>query len=335
MLPLNKNNNNNNTTNGHGTAVFRSGRPSRSASFQGKVPCQVTVTAIVAVIVCTFCLFAGRSGSGAVHRATLTTITMSSDEEAVSCYDIVVVGAGPAGLTAALFGARAGLTVLVMGSDAGQLSEAAALDNYPSYYYYGTTPRIAEQERNTFGGQAWLAVTKQQAAATGVHFAQAGLLVSGVQRRLQKENALFALNVSLSSSSSSQSQSTLVHARAVIVAAGAESRKLHLPDEDLLWGKSIHSCAICDGSAYANKTVIAVGGGDAAVDAALLLSRHAARVIVLHRREDFRASNQRNVHAMLHEVPNIQVRTPYVVERYILVGNNTNSATATATTTNS
>jgi thioredoxin reductase (NADPH) len=214
-------------------------------------------------------------------------------------FDVVVVGAGPAGLTAALFSARAGLSVLVTGSDAGQLAEAAALDNFPG-------------SAESAGGAAWLATAKRQAAAAGAHFAAAGLLVSKLHQRTDEddERSLFSLEIS-------SSESLTVHSRAVIVATGATNRRLHLDQETALWGKSVHSCAICDGSAYAhgNQTVLVVGGGDAAVEAALLLSRHAATVVVVHRREEFRASHQRNVEAMRSQ-PNIHVQTPYALEAY-------------------
>jgi thioredoxin reductase (NADPH) len=100
------------------------------------------------------------------------------------------------------------------------------------------------------------------------------------------------------------------------VATGATGRRLGLPHEDTLWGKAVHSsCAICDGSSYAQKTVVVVGRGDAALDAAILLSRHAKRVILIHRRTAFRASNQHNLQ-LADRLPNVHLQTPYILTTY-------------------
>lgn len=236
------------------------------------------------------------------YSGRFTLVKAPPDDDAIpynnNCYDAIVIGAGPAGLTAALFAARAGLAVLVFGSDSGQLSEASALENFPSFFGGG---------RNN-NGQTWLTITKQQAADAQVHFAQAGLLV----QKIRKDKHTFLLDLD---GSSFPKSGLNVQSRAVIVASGAKSRKLDLPFEEQLWGTSVHSCAICDGSSYLNRTVVVVGGGDAAVDAALLLSRHAANVVVLHRRDDFRSSSQHNLQSMRYS-RNIKVITPYTVERY-------------------
>jgi thioredoxin reductase (NADPH) len=215
-------------------------------------------------------------------------------------YDVVVVGSGPAGLTASLFAVRAGLNVLVVGSETGLLSEATSLDNFPSWF---SSPMSAASG----GGMRWLETTKLQAVAAGVHFARSGFKVSKI---VKGQSNVFSLNIS----------GNIVDSVSVILATGATGRKLNLPNEELLWGKSIHSCAICDGSSYQNKTVIVVGGGDAAIDAAILLSRHARDVVVIHRRETFRASNQRNIKALL-AIPKISVKTPFVVAEFLLQDN--------------
>lgn len=207
-------------------------------------------------------------------------------------FDVAVAGAGPAGLTAALFAARAGLSVIVLGSTQGQLSETAALDNFPSFLGGG-------------GGEGWLTATRQQAASVGVRFAQAGMLVQSIGR----DGADFVV--------STDNNDLSFSARSAIVATGSTARRLGLGQEDLLWGKQVHSCAICDGSTYHNKRVVVVGGGDAAVDAAILLARHAASVTIVHRRTDFRASNQRNVQ-MLEELSNVKLKVPFTAQQYIV-----------------
>lgn len=209
-------------------------------------------------------------------------------------YDLVVLGAGPAGLTAALFAARAGLSVLVLGSDAGSLSETHQLENFPSWW-------LAEGEA---GGPLWLQTTKQQAAQWGATFAQGGLLVEKMQQ--VEDDKTFQLEIS---------NNLQTNARAVVVATGATGRRLGLPLENELWGKSVHSCAVCDGSSYVNKVVVVVGGGDAAVDGALLLARYAKKVIMVHRRNELRASNSRNIE-LLKATSNIEMEMPYAIANF-------------------
>ena len=254
-------------------------------------------------------IFRSQSNVGVFSKEIRRSTAIANHREEFSdpFYDLVVVGAGPAGLTASLFAARAGLNVLVVGSESGLLSEATSLDNFPSWKH----PNYAEKGSSTnAGGQLWLEVTKQQAADTGVYFAVPGLTVSEIT---QKRDSLFSLTIS----------GNTVNTMAVIVATGATGRKLNLPLEASFWGKSVHSCAICDGSAYKMKTVVVVGGGDAAVDAAILLSRHARSVIVVHRRNSLRASNQRNIQLMTR-IPVVQVKTPFTVSQYL-----TNEASTT------
>jgi thioredoxin reductase (NADPH) len=245
-----------------------------------------------------------RSKSQIVHRFAAVT-SHNPQKFSTPFFDLVVVGAGPAGLTASLFASRAGLKVLIIGSESGLLSEAASLDNFPSWKH----PTFGEKSPTNVGGQLWLDTTKQQAVDTGVYFAVPGLLVSEIT---QSEDSLFSLHIS----------GKIVNAMAVIVATGATGRKLKLQHEALFWGKSIHSCAICDGSSYKGKAVVVVGGGDAAVDAAILLSRHARSVVVVHRRHTFRASNQRNL-LVMQNIPAVQVKTPFTVSQYLMNADNT------------
>jgi len=245
------------------------------------------------------------SAAAAVHRRAVEQTTSVDTIADIAAWDLVVVGAGPAGLTAALFGARAGLTVLVVGSRTGQLSETAQLDNFPSFVVGG-------------GGQEWLHATRQQAATAGAHFAVAGLLVERIAVAEPEKGGRFSLQLS----------NHEVPARSVIVATGATARRLHLPREDALWGRQVHSCAICDASAYRNRRVVVVGGGDAAIDAAILLARHAQSVTLVHRRDAFRASNQRNLQLLVqqqqqqqqqHELSRIvSIQTPYAVREYVV-----------------
>ena len=192
--------------------------------------------------------------------------------------DVVIVGTGPAGLTAALFASRIGLSVLATGSlSSSQLAEAVSLDNFPSW------------SATTNGGQHWLATMQHQVASSGgrIQFAQSGLMVS----QIQHDGNFFTVSM--------EEHKYTVTSRSIILATGSRSRRLELPHEDTLWGKSVHSCAICDGPSYTSGVVLVVGGGDAAVEAALLLANHAELTVMLvHRRTTFRASDQRNVMAL-------------------------------------
>lgn len=208
-------------------------------------------------------------------------------------YDVAVLGAGPAGLTAALFVARSGLSVILFGSQSGLLSETPRLDNFPGY------------DSGSSGGATtginWLQTTRKQAYQGGTQFAPPGLLVTSIR---PTNNNTFSLPSQLG---------TTYHSLSVIVATGATSRRLQLPKEDDLWGISIHNCAICDGSLYDDKTVLVVGGGDAALDAAVYLSRTAKHVVLVHRRKQFTAKQSMQ---LLLEIDNIEIRTPYVVTKW-------------------
>ena len=209
-------------------------------------------------------------------------------------YSVIVVGSGPSGLSAALFAARASLSVLVFGSTVGGLlSQATDLDNFPSYV----------------GGNSlqWLQQTQQQAARAGAAFAQPSDSVQSL--KLLNEKGVFQLQTSANQT---------FHAQSVIVATGATPRRLHLGQvEDRLWGKMIHSCAVCDAGAYGpSDTVLVVGGGDAAVAATLYLARSVKKVILVHRKAELsRPKNQQAV-TQLKQTKNVELKMPYVVKEW-------------------
>lgn len=230
-----------------------------------------------------------------VHNGGRALLDAAALEVEGPVHDIVIAGAGPGGLTAALFGARAGLDVLVLGSEAGLLSETQHLDNFPSY-----------TEGN---GPTWLKATKAQARQFGAKFATPGVLATQLERN---DNGLFTLTTN-----SPHAKEQTIHAWSVIVASGATPRHLGLPRENLMWGKTLHNCAICDGHLYLDKTVMVVGGGDSALDAAILLARYAKHVYVVHRRTQLSGKNQAAVDVAAHTA-NIEFLTPYVVKDWEL-----------------
>ena len=215
-------------------------------------------------------------------------------------YDVIILGAGPAGLSAAVFAARSTLSVLVLGSlHGGLLSEATSLENFPGYR------SIPSSRDSSSSSLQWLQATQQQAQEWGATLALPGLTAQSMAHN----NRTFSIATELE----------VYHSRALIVATGASPRRLHLPGEDDVWGTYIHSCAICDGSAYGPEdTVLVVGGGDAAVAAALYLSRIVQQVIVVHRQTDFTRPKNSAAVKQMKASPKIRLLTPYVVTSWTL-----------------
>jgi len=194
--------------------------------------------------------------------------------------DLIIIGAGPAGLTAAQYGARANLSVLVLEhlSPGGQALLIDVLENYP-----GIAPGKTGFE---FGEDL-----RRQAEEFG-----AKLLTESAQA-LVKEGDAFTVSLT---------NGKTLSAPAVILATGAKHRTLDVPGEQEFSGRGVSYCATCDGPFFRNKKVFVVGGGDAACDEAMFLSRLTSQVIMIHRRERFRA--QKALAERTLNNPNIKVR---------------------------
>ena len=194
-------------------------------------------------------------------------------------YDMVILGGGPGGYTAALYAARAGLDVLVLEklSASGQMALTSQVDNYPGFPEgvdgFELGMRFQEQAER-FG-----AVTE---------YAEV--------RSMELEAEPKVLHTSGGD----------FYARTVVLAMGAGARKLGLPDEDRLTGRGVNYCAHCDGMFYRGKTVALVGGGNSAAAEALYLSRIAKKVILIHRRDTLRATKL--YHDQLLQLPNLEFR---------------------------
>lgn len=184
--------------------------------------------------------------------------------------DVVVAGSGPAGLTASMYLARAGYSVInVMGiNPGGNLVKISNLENYPGV-------------KNTTGYDLWETMV-EQCKDVGVQFAEWCDVISH-----EKENDKSPNVVELSAPFNDK---TTLTSRAFIECVGGKHKSLNLPDEHQYYGNGISYCASCDGPYYKNKTVIVVGGGNTAFDDAITLSKYCKRVIVIHRRDTFRAS---------------------------------------------
>eukprot|EP00934_Nitzschia_sp_Nitz4_P006582 Nitzschia sp. Nitz4//scaffold138_size62050//29492//31602//NITZ4_006389-RA/size62050-augustus-gene-0.29-mRNA-1//-1//CDS//3329535770//6572//frame0 len=203
---------------------------------------------------------------------------------------VVIVGGGPAGLAAAVYAARAGLTPLVLApSMGGQLQgKGVDVENYPG---------IANVT-----GPAVIAAMRQQAAGFGAVFEED--VVVGIDASSRPLKVL--TNQTDGAAGNGQ---ILTHS--IIVATGADSKWLGVPGEYELRGGGVSACAICDGFLYAGKHVVVVGGGDAAMEDALVLARTSKKVTLVHRRDSFRASKVLSDRVKDH--PNIQIEWNTVV----------------------
>jgi len=180
-------------------------------------------------------------------------------------YDLIIVGAGPAGLTAAIYAGRAAIKPLVLSGamPGGQIASTNLVENFPGF----------PEGINGFD----LAMNFQQQAE---HFGAE--IVMDAATEIDLSSRPFTV----------QTRSQTYSGRAVILATGAFPRRLGVPGEREFFGKGVSTCATCDGFLYKGKTTVVIGGGDSAIDEGLFLTRFADKVIVVHRRDELRASKQ-------------------------------------------
>lgn len=177
--------------------------------------------------------------------------------------NVVIIGSGCAGNTAAIYSGRANLKPLVIGGHepGGQLSITTLVENYPGF-------------PEGIDGPVLVAAMKAQAEKFGAEFLPGSLQEVDFSRRP------FRLNI----------EGEWIQTRTVIIASGASARWLGLPSERKLIGHGVSSCATCDGFFFRNKKIMVIGGGDSAMEEANFLSRFGEEVTIVHRREQFRAS---------------------------------------------
>ena len=192
-------------------------------------------------------------------------------------YDMAIIGGGPGGYTAALYAARAGMSVVVLEklSAGGQMAQTHQIDNYPGFPDGVDGFELAELMQN-------------QAHRFGAETEYVEVYSLNLQdhpRVIETSEGQF-------------------QARTVVIATGAGPRELGLPKEKALVGRGVAYCAACDGMFYRNKTVVVVGGGNSAAADALLLSRIAKKVILVHRRDTLRATKV--YHAPLMNAENVE-----------------------------
>jgi thioredoxin reductase (NADPH) len=206
----------------------------------------------------------------------------------ITTRDTVILGSGCAGLTAAIYTARANLKPLVLEGHepGGQLSITTLVENFPGWPEGVQGPELIEN-------------MKQQATRFGAELRMAHL--DGVDLNSHP----IALRVGKDT----------IHTRTLIIASGASARWLNLPSEQALIGHGVSSCATCDGFFASGKEIAVIGGGDSAMEEALFLTRFATKVTLINRSENFRASKIMLERAMAH--PNIKFLTNTTVEEVL------------------
>lgn len=215
--------------------------------------------------------------------------------------NVIIVGSGPAGYTAALYTARADLEPLVIEGFAwgGLLQQTTDVENYPGFPEGIMGPDMMQHFRDQaqrFGARLETddATAIELSAEGGIHKVWVG--------------------------------DQLHRARAVVLAMGAQHRKLGVPGEQELAGRGVSYCATCDAAFFKAVPTIIVGGGDSAMEEAIFLAKFASKVVVVHRRDEFRASAIMLDRA--RAIPNIEFLTPYVVQEFAAAGDGKALATA-------
>ena len=203
-------------------------------------------------------------------------------------YDLIIVGGGPGGYTAALYGARAGLRTLILEkmSAGGQMGLTSQIENYPGFPEGVDGIELADR----------MQLQAERNGAETMYAEVTSLQLQGDVKLVKTTEAD-------------------VEAKTVVIATGANPRTLGLEKEQMLTGKGVHYCAHCDGMFYRGKTVAVVGGGNSAVADALHLSRLAEKVYLIHRRDRLRA--ERIQEQALREAENIEILWNTTVEKLL------------------
>ncbi len=212
--------------------------------------------------------------------------------------DIAVIGSGPAGLTAGMYGSRAGYrTVVYQGpTPGGQLTNAAIVENWPGL--------------EKMSGQEAVDKLKKQAEKFGT------VIEPGVVEKVDFTSRPFKLFLQ---------NGNAVDAHSVVIASGASPRKLGIPGEEEFWGKGVALCAVCDAPLYKNKDVVIVGGGDAAMEQVLLLAPYAKKITVLVRASKLRASHY--MQEKVKDIPQLKILCNTKVVEFAGADNRVNKVT--------
>lgn len=195
--------------------------------------------------------------------------------KAVMQADVVIVGGGPAGLTAGIYASRGQLDTVILekGLPGGQIAQTEDVENYPGFDEAVSGPELSQRmvrQAEKFGAKILMEE------------------VSGLTRQPDGRFLVHGYDQDYS-------------AKAVILATGANPRRLGVPGEDEFYGRGVSTCATCDGFFYRNRHVVVVGGGDAAVEEGLFLTKFAQKVTIIHRRDELRANKVAQERAFANE----------------------------------
>lgn len=200
-------------------------------------------------------------------------------------FDVLIIGAGPAGMTAAIYAARGNLKVGIIeqGAPGGAMVNTSTIENYPGF--------------KKIDGASLSMEMFEQVNDLGVEYFGYSVI------NIEKNEGLFKVTL--------EGLEEQLTAKAIIVATGTKNKNLNIPGEEKYRGKGISWCAICDGSFYKNKKVAVIGGGNSALEEALYLADIASKVYVIHRRDEFRGAEilvsklqtRANVEFVLNTIP--------------------------------
>lgn len=176
-------------------------------------------------------------------------------------YDVVIVGAGPAGMTAAVYASRANLSTLMLerGMPGGQVANTEEVENFPGFDYI-TGPELSNK-------------MFEHAQKFGAEYKYGDI------KDVELDGDIKVIKTS----------SEDILARSLIIATGTEHKKIGIPGEDLLSGRGVSYCAVCDGAFFKEKHLVVIGGGDSAVEEGIFLTKFASKVTIVHRRDELRA----------------------------------------------
>jgi thioredoxin reductase (NADPH) len=189
---------------------------------------------------------------------------MSKIPEVIMRYDVIIIGAGPAGLSAAIYAARSGMktAVLEKAMIGGQITVTEEVENYPGF-------------EHAIGGFELTDIMKKQAERFGAEFIDAEVTALGLDGKCKIIGTT----------------EQDYRAKSIIYCAGASPRRLNVPGEERLTGRGVSYCATCDGALYRDKIVAVIGGGDSAIEEGMFLTKFAKKVYVIHRRDSLRAQH--------------------------------------------